>query len=197
MKSFIHGRVFLVVVKSSLCLYDVYRYERGRSRPSHDVLLILVSCETIKKKSALAECCFTTDKSLISAMSPLVTLRSLAKAFGAQKLFTDLSLVIDGGDRIGLIGPNGSGKSTLLNIISGREDEDSGEISRRRNMVISYLAQEDELDEGLTGLDNLLQVLEKMPLEPAQRHNRAEAMLSPEPPRTRRPGGRPAQLSSS
>lgn len=111
-------------------------------------------------------------------MSPLVTCRSLAKSFGAQKLFTDLSLVIAGGDRIGLIGPNGSGKSTLLNMISGREDEDSGEISRRRNMVISYLAQEDELDEGLSGLDNLLQALEKIPLEPAQRHNRAEAMLS-------------------
>jgi ABC transport system ATP-binding/permease protein len=111
-------------------------------------------------------------------MSTLISCRSVAKAFGAQVLFSDLSLVISEGDRIGLIGPNGSGKSTLLTIISGRDDQDSGEVVRRRNLVVSHLAQEDKLDGHLNGLENLLRALDCSPLEPAYKQSRAEAMLS-------------------
>ncbi|MEE4314146.1 MAG: ABC-F family ATP-binding cassette domain-containing protein [Desulfofustis sp.] len=128
-------------------------------------------------------------------MSAIVSCRSVTKSFGAQLLFSELNLIIAEGDRVGLIGPNGSGKSTLLKIIAGRDEQDHGEVIRRRNLVVSYLAQEDELDGDLNGVDNLLQALAGLPLEPAERQSRAEAMLSraqlPEPqlPVSRLSGG--------
>ncbi len=111
-------------------------------------------------------------------MSALVTCRFLAKAFGAQILFSELHLVVGAGDRIGLIGPNGSGKSTLLNIIAGREEQDDGELLRRKNIVVSHLFQEDELDEAGNALDNLLQALDHVPLDPSEKRHRAETLLS-------------------
>ncbi|MEE4164674.1 MAG: ATP-binding cassette domain-containing protein, partial [Desulfocapsaceae bacterium] len=101
-------------------------------------------------------------------MSYLFSCQGLAKAFGAQTLFTDISLVINSGDRVGLIGPNGSGKSTLLKIICDREQEDSGTIMRRRQCTISYLAQEDVFDESSSPVDNLLNALEALPFEQAE-----------------------------
>lgn len=111
-------------------------------------------------------------------MSSILTCRSISKAYGAQLLFSGLDLVINSEDRIGLIGPNGSGKSTLLKIISGLEDEDSGVIEKRSNLITSYLAQEDHFHEELTPLDNLLEPLASSPLPPEQKLNRAQAMLS-------------------
>ena len=52
-------------------------------------------------------------------MCALLSGQGLAKAFGAQTLFTGVSLGVDRGDRVGLIGPNGSGKSTLAYTIAG------------------------------------------------------------------------------
>ncbi len=74
-------------------------------------------------------------------MSTIVSCRSISKAFGAQRLFSGLNLVVHDGDRIGLIGPNGSGKSTLLRILCGLEDVDEGVIDRRSNLIVSYLAK--------------------------------------------------------
>ena len=111
-------------------------------------------------------------------MSYLFSCQGLAKAFGAQTLFTDIGLVINPGDRIGLTGPNGSGKSTLLKIICGLEHEDSGTIIRRRQCTISYLAQEDSFDESSSLVDNLLAVLETLPAEEAEKESRVQAMLS-------------------
>ena len=111
-------------------------------------------------------------------MPSILTCRSISKAFGGQQLFSGLDLVINSDDRIGLIGPNGSGKSTLLKIISGLEDEDSGVIEKRSNLIVSYLAQEDSFMEKMAPLDNLLDVLASSPLPPEQKLNRAQAMLS-------------------
>ena len=91
-------------------------------------------------------------------MSYLFSCQGLAKAYGAQTLFTDINLVINPGDRVGLIGPNGSGKSTLLKIICNAEDEDRGTILRLKHCVVSYLAQEDWFDNNLSLVDNLLVV---------------------------------------
>ncbi len=111
-------------------------------------------------------------------MSTLVSCRSISKAFGAQKLFSGLNLVIHDGDRIGLIGPNGSGKSTLLRILSGLEDVDEGGIDRRSNLIVSYLAQDDVFIEHLGPLENLLEPLRETPLPEAEKLNRAQALLS-------------------
>ena len=55
----------------------------------------------------------------IPSLPPLINVRSISKAFGADPLFQNVSFTVSEGDRIGLIGPNGSGKSTLLRILAG------------------------------------------------------------------------------
>ena len=77
-------------------------------------------------------------------MPPLINVRSISKAFGADPLFQNVSLTVSEGDRIGLIGPNGSGKSTLLRILAGTEDTDDGEIAFRKRLRLSYVEQESE-----------------------------------------------------
>lgn len=74
-------------------------------------------------------------------MSPLLHARNLAYQAGAVALFDDLGLLIQDGDRIGLVGHNGCGKSTLLGLLSGRLEADSGTIERRRGLQIAQVAQ--------------------------------------------------------
>lgn len=111
-------------------------------------------------------------------MSYLFSCKSLAKAFGAQMLFSDISLVIRPGDKIGLIGPNGSGKSTLLKIICGIEDEDDGQILKQKHLTVSYLAQEDKFEDHLSCKENLMQAMAAMVLGEDEKVRRAEAILS-------------------
>ena len=94
-------------------------------------------------------------------MSPLISCKSVAKSFGAQTLFQNISLIVDSGDKIGVIGPNGSGKSTLLKIICGLEEPDSGQLIRQKFVRLSYLAQDDVFDETQSIRDNLLADLPK------------------------------------
>src|SRR5262245_9382741 len=63
------------------------------------------------------------------SMTVLLSVQGLTKRYGPRPLFTDLSLDLRAGERVGLIGPNGSGKSTLLRLLAGREEPDAGERS--------------------------------------------------------------------
>jgi ABC transport system ATP-binding/permease protein len=83
-------------------------------------------------------------------LPPLINVRSISKAFGADPLFQNVSFTVSEGDRIGLIGPNGSGKSTLLRILAGTEDTDDGEIAVRKRLRMSYVEQESEFKPGDT-----------------------------------------------
>ena len=83
-------------------------------------------------------------------MPPLINVRSISKAFGADPLFQNVSFTVSEGDRIGLIGPNGSGKSTLLRILAGTEDTDDGEIAVRKRIRLSYVEQESAFHAGDT-----------------------------------------------
>jgi ATP-binding cassette subfamily F protein uup len=85
-----------------------------------------------------------------SVPSPLLSCEAVSKAYGARPLFTDLSLSLSEGDRVGLIGPNGSGKSTLLRILAGREEPDLGSRSVRRLVRVGLVEQDPVLDAGLT-----------------------------------------------
>lgn len=66
-----------------------------------------------------------------------------------QVLLNRASLAVMADDRIGLVGRNGSGKSTFLRILSGLSTPDSGRVTTRRDLIISYLPQEFELDRKL------------------------------------------------
>ncbi|HEY8806124.1 MAG TPA: ABC-F family ATP-binding cassette domain-containing protein [Candidatus Limnocylindria bacterium] len=74
-------------------------------------------------------------------------LAAVTRAHGDRTIFADLSWTIEDHARIGLIGPNGSGKSTLLRTIAGLDLPESGLVTRRRDLRIAYLPQEQEPSE--------------------------------------------------
>ena len=69
----------------------------------------------------------------------LVTLENVSHHYGERALLEDASLLINEGDRIGLIGRNGSGKTTLLRIIAGQEVPAGGSITVWGGVRIQYL----------------------------------------------------------
>jgi len=79
----------------------------------------------------------------------LITLVDAGKSFGAERIFENINISINEGERIALIGPNGAGKTTLLNIIASGEP-DEGEIFRRADIRIGYLRQNGGLATGST-----------------------------------------------
>ena len=111
-------------------------------------------------------------------MSPLISCKSVAKAFGAQTLFQNINLIIDSGDKIGVIGPNGSGKSTLLKIICGLEEADSGQLIRQKFVRLSYLAQDDVFNETQSIRENLLAGLAKEDMLDTEKYYRVDTLLS-------------------
>ncbi len=75
----------------------------------------------------------------------LLNVQNISKYFLDELIFSDVSLQIEQGARIGLLGPNGAGKTTLLNIISGQLQPDAGSIVRAKGLRIGYLRQNDAL----------------------------------------------------
>ena len=86
-------------------------------------------------------------------MNPLLDIQHLTKRFGALELFNNISLSIADGQKVGLIAHNGAGKSTLLNILSGKEDYDSGAIVTRRDANIAILEQSPIFESGTTVIE--------------------------------------------
>ena len=85
----------------------------------------------------------------------ILTAKELELNFGAQIVLDKASLSVHSGDRIGLVGRNGVGKSTFLKIISGLLSPDSGEVAKKKKLVISFLSQEFTLDETESVYDNI------------------------------------------
>ncbi len=71
----------------------------------------------------------------------VMLVKDLEKSFGERKLFHDLNLLVEGGERIALIGDNGTGKSTLLKILMGEELPDEGRVRFGPTVRIAYLPQ--------------------------------------------------------
>ncbi|MHC4451355.1 MAG: ABC-F family ATP-binding cassette domain-containing protein [Planctomycetota bacterium] len=80
----------------------------------------------------------------------LIALRNIFKAYADRELLEGVDLVINEGDRVGLVGPNGTGKSTLMKIVAGLVEADAGERRIKKGMRVGYLEQEPRLDPTLT-----------------------------------------------
>lgn len=80
----------------------------------------------------------------------MLAINNLNVEFSARPLFNDISLVINGNDRVALVGKNGAGKSTLLKIIAGLQEPTSGSVSKAGDVTIGYLPQQMQLADSTT-----------------------------------------------
>ena len=79
-----------------------------------------------------------------------LSVENISKSYGERVLFDNISFGINKDQKIAFIAKNGTGKSTILNIISNRDQADSGQIVKRKELSISFLSQEDVFDEKLS-----------------------------------------------
>jgi lipopolysaccharide export system ATP-binding protein len=113
----------------------------------------------------------------------------LSKSYRGRKVVDDVELEIGQGEVVGLLGPNGAGKTTTFYILVGLARPDSGRVVLndaeitdlpmylRARSGISYLPQEPSVFRQLTSEENLLAVLETLPLTPEQQRDRLEELL--------------------
>src|SRR6202008_5120114 len=114
----------------------------------------------------------------------------LSKAYRGRKVVNEVSLDVGQGEVVGLLGPNGAGKTTTFYILVGLARPDSGRVLRdgeditdlpmylRARSGISSLPQEPSAFRQLTVEENLLAVLEPLPLKTEQQRDRLEELLA-------------------
>ncbi len=123
-------------------------------------------------------------------MSDTLHARDLVKRFGAIEAVQDIRLAVAPGEIVGLLGPNGAGKTTTFNMIVGRVRPTSGRVFlgeeeitdlpmyQRARRGITYLPQEPSVFRKLSVEDNILAILETLPLSRRERRERLERLLS-------------------
>ncbi|MBF7093864.1 ABC-F family ATP-binding cassette domain-containing protein [Streptococcus sp. HF-1907] len=86
----------------------------------------------------------------------------IERSFSGDVLFDNINIQVDERDRIALVGRNGAGKSTLLKILVGEEAPTSGEINTKRDLSLSYLAQDSRFESDNTIYDEMLHVFDDL-----------------------------------
>jgi ATP-binding cassette subfamily F protein uup len=116
-------------------------------------------------------------------MSQVISVTDIVVRYNDRAILDRATLGIQEGERIGLVGRNGCGKTTFLKILTGILTPDSGEVSRRRDLVISYLSQDFTLDPALdvrgnvrAGAQHVLDLISQFESLPAEskRHEELE-----------------------
>ena len=86
----------------------------------------------------------------------------IERSFAGEVLFDNINLQVDERDRIALVGKNGAGKSSLLKILVGEEEPTSGEINKKKDISLSYLAQDSRFESENTIYDEMLHVFDDL-----------------------------------
>lgn len=144
---------------------------------------------TIQSPAAAPQETEADTTSLAFSDASVLRCEGLKKAYRKRVVVSGVSLEIRQGEIVGLLGPNGAGKTTVFYMIVGLEKADGGriyldakDISRlpmylRARGGISYLPQEPSVFRKLTVEENILLVLETLPLSKAEREHRLEVLL--------------------
>src|SRR6202166_4183062 len=121
-------------------------------------------------------------------MSKLET-REISKTYRGRRVVDDVTVYVQQGEVVGLLGPNGAGKTTSFYMIVGLISPDSGRILvdgqditdlpmfQRARRGISYLPQEASVFRKLTVEENLMAILETLPIRPRDRRERLERLI--------------------
>jgi len=100
----------------------------------------------------------------------LLQLEDISLTLGDRSLFDNINILINPGERIGLVGPNGAGKSTLLKIIAGEMEPNDGKVRLSKSATVGYLPQDgvapdsslSVLEEVESSFDNLIELEQKV-----------------------------------
>jgi len=92
----------------------------------------------------------------------ILSAQNLAKYFGAQDVFREISVDLARGDKVALVGPNGTGKTTLLRILLGLEEPTEGSVTMARGLRFGYLPQHAELVSNHTLYEEMLHVFDDL-----------------------------------
>ena len=79
-----------------------------------------------------------------------LTVDNLSKSYGEHSLFQDISFSVHKDQKIAFVAKNGTGKTSILNIISGNDQADSGTVTYRKGIAVSFLSQDPKFDNALT-----------------------------------------------
>lgn len=119
----------------------------------------------------------------------LLETKGLEKSYSGRKVVSGVDILVKRGEVVGLLGPNGAGKTTTFYMVVGIVSPDQGKIifdneditalpiHERSRLGIGYLAQETSVFRKLTVRDNIMAVLETLPLTRAQRNSRIKELL--------------------
>ncbi len=88
-------------------------------------------------------------------MSTIISASEITVRYGDRAVLDGTTLGIQEGERLGLVGRNGAGKTTFLRILAGLQAPDNGEVSRQRDLVVSYLPQDFMLDATKSVAENV------------------------------------------
>jgi lipopolysaccharide export system ATP-binding protein len=122
----------------------------------------------------------------------MATLRTegLTKAYSGRVVVRDASIAVASGEVVGLLGPNGAGKTTTFSMVVGLVGPDSGRVLLddhditndpmyiRARKGVGYLPQEPSIFRGLTVDQNIMAILETLPISRAERRDRLDELLS-------------------
>ena len=120
----------------------------------------------------------------------LLETKGLEKSYGGRKVVCGVDILVKRGEVVGLLGPNGAGKTTTFYMVVGIIKPDKGNvvfdneeitalpIHERSRLGIGYLAQERSVFRKLSVAENIMAILETLPLSPGQRKKRLEELLA-------------------
>lgn len=106
----------------------------------------------------------------------ILTADKIAKSFGGETLFSDVTFEIKDNDKIGLIGPNGAGKTTLFRMLTGQYDADGGAVVRSKGLRVGYMRQMVAATGSVSAYDETLSVFAEL-IGMEQRLNALTALL--------------------
>jgi len=112
----------------------------------------------------------------------ILSVQNLAKFYGAEEIFAEISFSIAHGDKIALVGPNGVGKTTLLRIIVGELVPSEGQVSMAKGLRLAYLPQKPKLVSERSVHDEMLNVFADLRREETALLELSECMAAAEDP---------------
>lgn len=130
-----------------------------------------------------------TPPAAAPAVSRVLEAKGLVKMYRRRRVVNDVALRLQQGEIVGLLGPNGAGKTTTFYMIVGLIQPDSGQITldeaditnlpmyQRSRLGIGYLSQEPSIFRKLSVEDNIVAILETLPLTREEREKRLETLL--------------------